>query len=453
MGLLNRLARRDEVRSSVAGSIHPRDPALASLFGLNSNSTAGVPVTPENARTCPEVDACIGLIEDTIATLPLDFFERTGDGERTRRADHPLHALLHEQPNAWQTSAEFRQMLEGWRSTHGNAYARIEWGNNTPRALHPIHPDLIRPFRTAGGEVAYRYTPPAGAAETLLQMEVLHLRDHPARRGNMLEGESKVVRHRETIGRAMAMGEYLSRFFANGGIPKTFLVTPPGQKLNDAQKDELLEQFSRRHLAAGSAPLGLLQGGLDVKALGVDNEKSQVVDAYQMTVAQIARIWGIPLHLIGEMSKSTSWGSGIEQQSVGFVVYYMRPKFVLWEQALNTALMSDGMRRRYFFEFNVDGLLRGDFKSRMEGYALMIQWGLATPNEIRRLMNLPPLPGGDDRLSPLNMVPATRIMDVLLKQTPSAGDPGQNRSADLATEALVGIIAAANRLGRSQEAT
>jgi HK97 family phage portal protein len=412
------------------------------MFGALSQTASGVNVTPDNARTCPEVDACVGLIENTIATIPLDLFERTGDGQRERRDDHPLHQLLHDRPNSWQTSAEFRQMMEGWRVTHGNAYAIINWrGDGFPESLEPVYPREMWPFRTATGEVAYRWTPRNGSARYLMQMEVLHLKDSPFCPLNLLRGESKVDRHKEAIGRAMATGEYLSRFFSNNAVPKAFIEVPG--KIDKDRAELIRDMFEQRHAGLSNAHrIGILQGGFKINAVGIDNDKAQVVESYQLAVAQLARIWGIPLHLIGEVSKSTSWGTGIEQQSIGFVVYYMRPKFVVWEQALNTALMSAKMRQRFYFEFNVDGLLRGDFKSRMDGYALMVQWGLATPNEIRRQMNMPPLDGGDERLHPLNMAPASKIMDVLMRKT---GGQTDQAAADQATRALVAILQASER--------
>lgn len=395
---------------------HPRDPVLAQMFGFGMSTASGVTVSPDNARSCPEVDACVGLIEDTIATMPLDLFERVGDGERRRRDDHPLHALLHVRPNAWQTSVDFRQMMEGWRSTHGNAYARIfTRGDGMPTSLEPIHPREIRPHRLANGKIAYAWRPASGESRVLLAEEVLHLRDKPFT-SDLLRGESRVERHREAIGLAMATGEYMSRFFSNNAVPKSFIETPQGSPLTPEQVEQIRDQFEQRHGGLANAHrVGVLQGGIKLNRLGITNDEAKVVEAYQLAVSRIARIWGIPLHLIGEMSKSTSWGTGIEQQSIGFVMYYMRPKFVMWEQALNASLLTPSMRRNFYFEFNVDGLLRGDFKSRMEGYAQMIQWGLGTPNEVRRQMNLPPLPGGDEALHPLNMAPASRIMDVLLR--------------------------------------
>jgi hypothetical protein len=353
-GLFGAIAKGAESRSRIGDMGSPRDPVIAEWFGRMATTASGIDVTPENARECPEVDACIGLIEDTIATVPLDLYERTGPGAQERRVEHPLHELLHDTPNSWQTSAEFRQTLEGYRQTHGNAYARIISTIRGPQALEPVFPREMRPFKTTDG-VAYRWTPPDGSGtRTLLQHEVLHIRGGPPMRGNQVEAQSKVVRHAETIGMVQACGLYLSRFFANGG--------------------------------------------------------------------QIARIWGVPLHMIGELSKSTSWGTGIEQQSIGYIVYYMRPKFVVWEQALNRTLMSAAcaallfrvQRRRPAARRLQDphGRLRADDPV-----------GRRPSTKSAGARTSPPVEGGDERLHPLNIRAGLKIMDEVLMK-------GHRRSAE-----------------------
>lgn len=414
MGLLKwsaRLFGRGEARS-----LHPRDPALAQMLGVGEQTAAGVQVTPAMARRCPEVDACVGLIENTLATVPLNLFERKGPDTSERATDHPLHRLLHDEPNEFQTSAEFRQQMEGWRATEGNAYARVYWGAGGPRELVPLQPGTCRGYRLSNGRVAYKHQPINGAAaEILAPAEVLHLRDAPFC-SDGINGESRVSRHKETIGRVMATGEYMSRFFSNNAIPKSFLK--PAQPLGTEAMDLAREQFERRHGGlANQYRVGVLPSSMDLVKLGIDNDAAQMIESYTAGVQQIARIWGVPLHMIGELSKSTSWGTGIEQQSIGFVVYYMRPRFVMWEQALNRTLMSSELRRRFYFEFNADGLLRGDFKTRMEGYALLIQWGVMTVNEVRRRENLAPVDGGDERMFPINYAPASKIMEVLMRGT------------------------------------
>lgn len=420
-------------------SAHPRDAALAELFGGSSQTEAGVSITPANARQCPEVDACVGLIEDTIATVPLDLYERTGAETRERRPEHPLHRLLHDRPNIWQTSAEFRQMLEGWRLVEGNAYARIVMSGRGPVALEPVPPGEMTPKMTSVGPV-YVWSPSStnGLSErrVLLQDEVIHLRGGPPKRFNIIEAESRVVRHRETIALLQASSAYLARFFRNNATPKAAIKLP--SLISEAAAAKLRDTWERRHTGVeNSHRIAILDGGVDIKPIGLTNEDAQVVQSHDLAVAKVARIFGVPLHLIGETSKSTSWGTGIEQQSIGFVSYYMRPKFVVWEQALNRALMSPETGSRFFYEFNIDGLLRGDFKTRMEGYALLIQWGLAAPNELRRQMNLAPVEGGDDRLMPLNFAPASRIMDVLLRDAGAKSQRDAGEIVDLVTRLLV----------------
>ncbi len=419
MGLFN--FWRSEKRTAV---LHPRDPGLVDLWGIGTATAAGVAVSPNTARQCPEVDACIGLIENTLASIPLDFFERDKDGNGTRVPDHPLHQLLHDEPNEFQSSIEFRQQMEGWRNTHGNAYARIVMrGNGLASALVPLHPDHCKGYRLANGGVAYRYNPPSGSTEILMPGEVLHLRDSPLLRDG-INGESRVLRHKEALGRVMATGEYMSRFFSNNAVPKSFLK--PSMPLGDEARKAAREEFERKHGGLENAwRVGVLPASFDLIKLGVDNDAAQMIESYVAGVQQIARIWPVPLHMIGELSKSTSWGTGIEQQSIGFIVYYMRPRFVVWEQALNRTLMSQGMRRKFYFEFNAEGLLRGDFKARVDGYTLLIQWGVLTINEVRRRENLPPVEGGDERMHPLNMAPASKIMEVLMrgKAAPTEGNP------------------------------
>lgn len=401
-----------ETRSA---ALHPRDPGLAELWGIGMGTAAGVSVTPDSARQCPEVDACVTIIEDTLGTVPLNLHERVDEDTQIKRTDHPLHRLLHDEPNGEQSSAEFRKIMEGWRSTYGNAYARVYWrGDGIPSALVPMHPDNCRGFRLGNGKVAYRYRPPGGGpVETLMPSEVLHLRDTPFQRDG-ITGESVVTRHKETIGQAMAIAEYTSRFFSGNAVPKAFLK--PTQPLSAEAMAAAREQFERKHGGLENAHrVGVLPSAMELIKLGIDNDSAQMVEAYGACVQKIARIWGIPLHMIGDNTKSTSWGTGIEQMSIGFLVYFMRPKFVLWEQALNRTLMSSAMRQRFYFEFNVDGLLRGDFKTRIEGLVQMIQWGLASVNEVRRTLNMAPTEGGDERIQPTNYAPALKIMEVLMR--------------------------------------
>lgn len=414
MGIFKRLLGMERRGSALP----PRDPALAEMFGSMMATASGVSVTAENALSCPAVYASVGLLADTVGTIPLEMFERSGDARR-RAIDNPLYELVHTAPNGWQTSVEWRQEGMFHLGTHGNAYSRIVWGPTSPLALEPIHPSRMRPFRRTSGGIAYQYQPLNGASQILMPDEVLHLRRRPFDRDG-IAGRSPITENRELVGLAIAASAFLARFFANNAMPKKGIKAPAGMTPETIKT--LREAWEKEHIGLENAHrLAFFYGGMEPVDLGQTNEDGQILELYRTLVSDIAsKIYGIPPHMIGETDRSTSWGTGIEQQSIGFITYFVRPWFVTWEQALNRALLSVDSRKRYFFEFNADGLLRGDFKTRVEGYALMIQWGLMSPNEVRRLMNLPALPGGDSRLQPLNMAPAEKIMDILLKPSAQA---------------------------------
>lgn len=406
-----------ESRASKVSPKHISDPGLAAFYDW-SPSLSGVSVTPDNAMNCPPVGACVRLLNDTIATVPLDFYRRVSDGERARANDDPRHIVM-QWPNEWQTGPELRRALAQSTLLTGNGYARIKWrGDGMPGELEPLSPGRTTPFRDESGRVWYRHWPASGGALTLSAAEVVHWRG-PWLSDDGLVGLSPVDLYRDTIGVAMAQLQYLARFFSNAVTPRFGIEVPA--TLGDEAADALRESFETRHRGLENAHrLAIFDGGMKIKELGMDNQKAQMVENYQRSVTAIASVFGIPPHMIGEMTQSTSWGTGIEQQAIGFITFVVRPWYVGAEAALNRALLTMDARKSFYFEHNVDGLLRGDFKSRMEGYALMVQWGLATINEIRRLMNYPPVNGGDERLHPLNMAPASLVKDVLLKDTGKA---------------------------------
>jgi len=414
-------AQRVEPRLIAAESraaLHPSDPALRDwLMGAGFATASGAWVTPETASRCPTVSACVALLSDTIATIPLDLFRRDGDSGRTRLTEDPLHRLAHDQPNSWQSSVDFRRWLMNSLCYSGAAYARIDQPGRVT-AIEPLEARRVTPFR-ANGAVWFRHQPKTGGAEILAADEVLYVRGrYPL--GDGLLCESPVTRHRDLIGQAMAVAEYMGRFFANGAVPRGALKFP--EMLDDPVATKMREQWEARHQGVAQSNRVAILDGFDWLDIASNNTDAQAVEIMSRLDSMIAgRVYMIPLHMIGEVDKSTSWGSGIEQQSIGFIVFCVRQYLVTIEAALNRFLLTEAQRRAgLYFEFNVDGLLRGDFKTQMEGYALMVQWGLATPNEIRRRLNLPAIDGGDSRLQPLNMAPAERIMDVLLKPSPAA---------------------------------
>lgn len=404
--------QRDAVQAA-----HPRDPALAQWFGGGA-TRAGVPVNATTAMRQTAVYACVGLLADTIASLPLDVYEVAPDGSRQVASNHPLERILHDDPNPTDTSVELRQEMVCHLALRGGAYNAIvqDPRSGAIEALVTLHPDRVRPFRfkDAGGvgRIGYDYQPVDGPRIVLTDREVVHFRRRPFTTDG-LRGTSPIDLHRETIGLALAAQEYGAAFYGNNATPKGALEVPG--KLTDEARATLREDWEQRHRGAHNAHrLAIFDAGFKYTPIGMTNEQAQFLESRRFDVSDIARIFGVPLHMIGETDKSTSWGTGIEQQSIGFVVYVIRAWLEVIEQRLQKMLLLPRERGRFFIEHNVAGLLRGDFKTRIEAYALMIQWSIATPNQVRKLENWPALPGGDELLQPLNMVPASKALEILM---------------------------------------
>lgn len=381
-----------QARSGAVSVAHPRDPVLARIFGARSNTAAGVSVTPDNALQLSAVYACVRILSSAIASLPLQMYRRLENQGRTLATTHPLYPVLHHQPNPWQTSFEYREMQVGHLLLRGNAYSRIiSTGGNPVAELIPLHPDRMEPFWAPNGTIAYRYQPEDGPPETLLQDEVHHIRGYSS---DGLKGLSPIEMNRESIGLARASEEFGSRFFSNGANLGGVFEHPQalGDKAYDRLKESLKNEFAGGpHNAHKTA---ILEEGMKWTQIGVPPDQAQFLETRKFQVAEIARIFGVPPHMIADMEKSTTWGSGVEELSIGFVVYSLRPWLVRMEQAIYRDLLTTNGKRTFFAEFNVDGLLRGDSQARAEYYSKALGSGGApawmTQDEVRQLENLNP---------------------------------------------------------------
>lgn len=417
---------------------HPRDPQLAEMFG-GGRTLGGVSVSPTSSMRHSAVYASVGLLSDAIGGLPWEILLKdVGTGGETRATDHPLWPLLHDAPNLEQTSIEFRQDQVCHLALRGNAYTAIVQnpGTGAIEALWPMHPDRTRPFRYKDGQgvtrVAYDFMPLNGPSMVLTDAEVIHLKRRPFSHDG-LRGTSPIDLHRQTIGGAIAADEYGAAVFGNNAQPNGAVTVPGGARISPEARDMLRESWDEKHRGPrNAARIAILDAGMSFQQIGMTNEQAQYIDSRRYSAVEIARLFGVPPHLIGETDKSTSWGSGIEQLSIAFVVYCLRPWLVLFEQGFKRRLLLPRERTNYTIEMNIDGLLRGDFKTRMDGFATMIQWSIAAPNEIRRLLNLPAMAGGDDRLQPLNMVEASRALEVLLATRTPTGQRAISALAELA---------------------
>lgn len=376
----------------------PTDDFWYQPVGMQSKS--GIRVDADSALKTSAVYRCVTLISQAVGALPLQLFSRSSDGSKRLRADKPLYRVLHDQANDWQTAMEFREMMQAHLCLRGNAFALKEFdGLGNVRALIPLHPDSVEVF-VEGRKIRYRVTDgETGTQADYTPSEVFHLRNISS---DGIIGLSPIACARESIGMALAAEDYGARFFANDARPRG-VIKMPGQFKDKTQRDAFINDWRKVYGGSNRHRTAVLEHGMDYVSIGMDNRDAQFLETRTHQVEDIARYFGVPPHMIGATEKTTSWGSGIEQQGIGFVVYTLSLQWLTrWEQAIKRDLIRE---RSVFAEHNVDGLLRGDSKTRQEGYAIAVQNGWMTVNEVRRKENMDPIPGGDTLTRALNMAP------------------------------------------------
>lgn len=383
------------------------DPELVSLFGGRAASS-GATVTPTTAISLMAVWDGIRLLSETIGSLPLHLYRRLARG-KARVADHWLYRILHTQPNPEQTSMEWRQTMAIHQLLWGNAYSEIERDQaGRIKALWPLHPDRVRPWRSAqDGRLYYEVTlcgltPSAdGARSSVLRADqIFHLRDLSF---NGATGADPMCAAREMLGLALGLQEASGRFFGNGAHPSGVLETD--KKLSEQAYKRLAESISIKH--GGLANIhrtAILEEGLKWHQTTVDPEKAQSLESRKFQITEVARWLNVPPHFLKDLERATF--SNIEHQGIEFVVYSIRPRLVRWEQRIQVDLIPDSEQTTLFSEFLVDGLLRGDLKSRYEAYAIGRNNGWLSANDILEMENRNPIEHGDIYLQALNMVEA-----------------------------------------------
>lgn len=384
------------------------DHALTSGYSfLFGPTTAGVKVTERSAMQMTAVYSCVRILSEAIAGLPLHVFEQTPSGGKQKALTHPLYALLHDQPNPEMTSFVFRETLMTHLLLWGNAFAQvIRNGRDEVIGLYPLMPNRMSVGRDQTGRLYYEYRtswdePAAGfRTVTLSPADVLHI---PGLGFDGLVGYSPIAMARNAIGLAQATEQYGASFFANGAAPGGVLEHPGTIKDPARVRDSWQSTFG----GSGNAnKVAVLEEGMHYTPISVSPEQAQFLQTRKFQINEIARIFRIPPHMIGDLEKSSF--SNIEQQSLEFVKYTLGPWVVRWEQAITKTLLTPRDRPRIFVGFNLEGLLRGDYASRMNGYAVARQNGWMSANDIRALENLDRIPtedGGDLYLVNGNMLP------------------------------------------------
>ena len=390
MGFFSGLFRsRDKPQNRTTGS------AYSFFFG---GSAAGKRVNERSAMQMTAVYSCVRILAEAVAGLPLHLYRYKEDGGKEKALDHPLYLLIHDEPNPEMSSFVFRETLMTHLLLWGNAYAQIiRNGRGEVMALYPLMPDRMAVDRVDKGQLYYEYTTSAddapiskGSIVRLKPSDVLHI---PGLGFDGLVGYSPIAMAKNAIGLAIATEEYGSKFFANGAQSSGVLEHPGTIKDPQRVRDSWMSQFGG---SANSNKIAVLEEGLKYTPISISPEQAQFLETRKFQINEIARIFLVPPHMVGDLEKSSF--SNIEQQSLEFVKYTLEPWLVRWEQSIQRTLFSADEKKRYFVRFNVEGLLRGDYASRMNGYAVGRQNGWMSANDIRELENLDRIPAeeGDD---------------------------------------------------------
>ena len=400
MGIFSKLFKaRDKPQNRTAGS------SFAFYMG---GSTSGKAVTERSAMQMTAVYACVRILSEAIAELPLHLYRYNDTGGKEKAIDHTLYHLLHDEPNPEMSSFVFRETLMTHLLLWGNAYAQIiRNGKGEVIALYPLMPNKMTVDRDEQGQLYYSYNRSSEEAPTmegstviLKPSDVLHI---PGLGFDGLVGYSPIAMAKNAIGMAIACEEYGAKFFANGAAPSGVLEHPG--VIKDPAK--VRESWNSTFGGSGNAgKVAVLEEGMKYTPISISPEQAQFLETRKFQINEIARIFRVPPHMVGDLEKSSF--SNIEQQSLEFVKYTLDPWVIRWEQSLSRALLSQSDKKTYFFKFNVEGLLRGDYQSRMQGYSIARQNGWMSANDIRELENMDKIPaekGGDLYLINGNMLP------------------------------------------------
>lgn len=389
----------------------PKDLFTGGSIFRFGRSNSGQTVNEKTAMQMSAVYACVRIIAEAIAQIPLNVYRLTVDGGKEKDLRHPLFFLLHDEPNPEMTSFIFRETLMSHLLLWGNAYAQIiRNGKGEVVGIYPLMPDRMQVDRNEAGNLIYTYTKyydEVGAKHafeqiTLPAYQVLHI---PGLGYDGLIGYSPIAMARNAIGMSMAAEDFGATFFANGATPGGVLEHPGIVKDPERLRESWHAQFSGKN----SHNIAVLEEGMTFKPMSIPPEEAQFLETRKFQIDEIARIFRVPPHMVGDLEKSSF--SNIEQQSLEFVKYTVGPWVARWEQSLAQALLLPSEKKQYTIKYNLDGLLRGDYESRMNGYAVGRQNGWLSANDIRELENMNKIPaeeGGDEYLINGNM---TKLKD------------------------------------------
>ena len=406
-------APRNAVSHMDGGIVVNTSAELEEALRTGSVSASGARVTPDSAMRVAAVYACVRIRSGVPANMPLHIKRRVDDRTREDASDHPLWTRMRRRPNRWQTPSQFRRMMQAHLLLRGNAYAMKVVSRGAVRELIPLYPDRVECVQADDLSLGYTYTRKDGRRVILRQDEMFHLVGLTL---DGVHGVSAITYARETIGLSLAMEGHGASTFRNGARVSAALshqgkLGPDGQALLRAS----LEAFRSGGEEEGKALI--LEEGMTYTPMAMTAEDAQWIESRKFSRSDIAMFFGVPPHMIGDTEKSTSWGTGIDAQTQGFVTFTSEDDLTTWEETINRDLILEDEADLYA-RFNRASLVKGDIKTRWEAHVKALQWGVSSPNEIRALEDLNPREGGDIFYPPPNTAGAN-------SQTGGRDEPAQ----------------------------
>lgn len=354
------------------------------------NTASGSLVTPTTALRVATVYGCNRIIAGTVANMPVDIKRRISATVREDVSDEPIARILQRKPNRWQTPSQFKRMLQTHVNLRGNGYAmKVTGVGGKLLELIPLMPDRVKTEQLADLSLQHTYTRRDGRKTILKQEDVFHLVGLTL---DGVTGVSPITYARETIGLSMAQDTHGAATFKNGARISSVLTHP---SVIGAEGRANLKASLDEYRAGGESEGKdlILEEGVKVEQIGMNLKDAEWIESRKLTRSDIAMFYGVPPYMLGDTEKSTSWGSGIEQQGITFISYTAEDHLTMWEEAIRRDCIPEA-RDDLYVRFNRNALVRGDYKTRMAGHALSLQWGIRSPDEVRALEDLNPRPDG-----------------------------------------------------------
>lgn len=421
--IFRRLEKREEPKEDTSDLKTPNS-WLINLIGGN-DTYSGETVTTDTAMNIAAVYACVRILSNHVAMLPLQLYQEVR-GKKKRIHDHPIARLIETRPNPYMTPFQFKQTMEAHRQLYGNAYAEIEWGKDGyPKALwilNPLVTKVVMEKDNHGNLKRYliQTTLVNGKVVYLPYTSVLHIRGLST---SGIVGKSPIDVARETIGIQIAGQKFTGKFYANGTMSSGVLKVP--QTLKPEAKQVIRQEWEKFNNGIdNSHRVAILDAGLDYQSLGIKQCDAQYIETQKFSIAEIARIFNVPPHMLADLERATF--SNIEQQSLEFVRDTLSPLLISWEQELQYQLFTEDEIniKKYYFKFNLNSLLRGDSTNRAAYYEKMINLGIYSINEVRELEDKDKIKNGDKHYMSLNYIDID-LMNEYQKQKVKIKDENQ----------------------------